>query len=437
MENLTSIPVSYRFSLFIFLSLCLAISVPAKAQQISSPPTSQDEVNRQLLQRLQELEDEVKQLKAQQSVAPQPPSAAATAIVTPPPPVTPAPPPTAAVEMPDVNEVAPRLKLEVFGDVGVQGYTHVPDTFVLGSLDLFMTARLADRISVLGEVLFIAQSDNSIGSDIERLFLRYRQSKYLIAQIGRYHTWIGYYNSTYNKAEFLETTTDRPFIYAFDDQGGVLPMQENGVNVTGEIPSGKLGLHYVIEAGNGRAWGVNLEPAQNYQDANNSKSINGGLFMRPTKYRGLQLGFSVRHDNLTIAGPPVGEMIATAHAVFNNGTWEILNEGILVRHVEPTGPVFSTSAFYTQWSRAFHKYRPYIRYQYFNAPSDDPVYIYASANEYVPLNITGFVGRVNGPSAGIRYDFNENAALKLQYDRFSLRDLPGENGLTAQVAFTF
>jgi hypothetical protein len=47
------------------------------------------------------------------------------------------------------------------------------------------------------------------------------------------------------------------------------------------------------------------------------------------------------------------------------------------------------------------------------------------------------VGRVNGPSVGIRWDVIENAALKLQYDRISLRDLPTQNGLTAQVAFTF
>src|ERR1700683_2026237 len=101
------------------------------------------------------------------------------------------------------------------------------------------------------------------------------------------------------------------------------------------------------------------------------------------------------------------------------------------------GPVFTTSAFYTQWSRAFGRYRPYFRYEYFNAPSDDPVYMYASANEYAPLAVTGFIGRLNGASLGIRYDATENVALKFQYDRFSMRDLATENGLTLQFAFTF
>jgi hypothetical protein len=56
---------------------------------------------------------------------------------------------------------------------------------------------------------------------------------------------------------------------------------------------------------------------------------------------------------------------------------EILNEGILVRHNQAGGLIFNTGAFYSQFSRAFRA-GPYFRYQYFNAPSDDPAYIYAS-----------------------------------------------------------
>jgi hypothetical protein len=44
------------------------------------------------------------------------------------------------------------------------------------------------------------------------------------------------------------------------------------------------------------------------------------------------MGFSVRHDNLTVPGPAVAETIVTAHAVFVNSNWEILNEGVFVRH---------------------------------------------------------------------------------------------------------
>jgi hypothetical protein len=432
--------LTVRVPSVIFLALSMLLALSAHAQQPPSTPPSTpmtaDEVNRQLLQRVIDLEAKVKQLEEKQTGSAAAPLAAAPAAVAPAP-VAPAPEPPPEVEMPTVNEVAPRLKLVVFGDVGAQGYTHVPDTFEFGSLDLFMRARLSEKISVLGEVLFTAESDNSISPDVERLLLIYRLSDYFTASIGRMHTWVGYYNTAFNKGEFLETTTDRPFMYAFDDEGGVFPMQDVGVNVTGKIPSGKLGLNYVVEAGNGRDWYPADEPAQNNQDRNNSKAINGGLFMRPERFSGLQLGFSVRHDNLTLPGPAVGETIVTAHAVFVNSNWEVLNEAAFVRHSEASGELAETSAFYTQFSRRFRAYRPYFRYQYFNAPSDDPVYINASPNTDVPLNITTFVGRFNGPSLGVRWDFTEHSALKFQYDRFSLRGLDSENGLTSQVAFTF
>lgn len=441
MRILSDRPFGHALTLF---TLCfgLAFAVSARAQQTSSPATSQDEINRQLLQRLQDVEEEVKQLRAllaQGATGTTSVAAPVTAAVAAPPTVAAAAPPAAApvVEMEQVNEVAPRLKMELFGDVGAQSISHDPDTFLFGSLDLFATARLSPKITTLGELLFIAENDNSISVDVERLYLRYQASKYFAATVGRYHTWVGYYNSAYNKAELLETTTDRPFMYDFDDNGGVLPMQDVGVNVTGQLPSGRLGLNYVVEFGNGRAWGLNVEPAQSNQDANNSKSVNGGLFIRPRKYSGLQAGFSLRHDNLSIPGPNIGETIATAHGVFNDGKYEILNEAAVVRHNEVGVGDFNTFAYYTQWSRAFKAYRPYFRYQYFNAPSTDPVWANAQPSNFAPAYVSGFVGRVNGPSAGVRYNFNENAAIKFQYDRIQLRDLPTATGLTSQVAFSF
>ena len=422
-----SITSALKLSRVIGLAACLALTNSAGAQDATNAVSPEDV--KQLLRRIDQLEAKVKQLEQKQA-APAPVALA-------PAPAPPAPEPSPTVDMPTANEVAPRLKMVVFGDVGAGGYTHVPDTFEFGSLDLFMRARLSDKVSVLGEVLFTAENDNSISPDVERLLLQYRQNDYFTASIGRMHTSVGYYNTAFNKGEFLETTTDRPFMYAFDDEGGVLPMQDIGVNVTGKIPSGKLGLNYVAELGNGRDWSPTEEPAQNNQDRNNSKAINGGLFIRPEKVSGLQLGFSVRHDNLTVPGPQVAETIVTAHAVFVNSSWEILNEAVFVRHNEPGIELADTSAFYSQFSRRFGAFRPYFRYQYFNAPTDDPVYIYASPNAYVPLNVQNFIGRLDGPSLGLRYDFTEHSALKVQYDRFSFRGLDSENGLTTQVAFTF
>ena len=163
-------------------------------------------------------------------------------------------------------------------------------------------------------------------------------------------------------------------------------MQEIGLNITGKIPSGKLGLNYVVEAGNGRAWGTTAEAVQNNQDVNNSKSINGGLFMRPEKISGLQVGFSLRYDNLSVPGRG-SETIATVHAVYVNNEYEMLNEGVYVRHVEARACLQCRRLLLAVVAE-FRAFRPYFRYQYFNAPSDDPAYIYAAPNAYTPLSDT-------------------------------------------------
>jgi hypothetical protein len=149
------------FALAIGLLLCLICGLAAHAQDSAAGAGSQDETNKQLLQRISELEAKVKQLEEKEA---SPPPAAAPA-------PAPAPEPEPVVEQPPVNAVADRLKLLLFGDTGYQiGHYYGPtSTFELGEFDMFATARLTDRVSVLGEVLYTFGEDNFISVDLERL----------------------------------------------------------------------------------------------------------------------------------------------------------------------------------------------------------------------------------------------------------------------------
>lgn len=255
----------------------LALVLSVSAQQTPPPAANQETINQQLLQRIQELEKEVQSMKAQTQSAV---AAAPVAATTPPP--APAPPPVVE-EQPTVNEVAPRLKLNFFGDTGFEigHYFGANSTFELGEFDMFATARLSDKVSALGEILFTSQSDNSIGVDVERMYLKYRQNDSFAATIGRIHTDIGYYNTAFNRGDYFQTAVGRPTLFEFDDQGGFLPLQDLGIVLDGKIPSGKLGLNYVFELTNGRAFGINAEPAQNNDDGNNSKAVNVNISARP------------------------------------------------------------------------------------------------------------------------------------------------------------
>ncbi len=419
--------LSLGMGLVVGSAMCLGTClICAPLVQAQDAPASQDDANKQLLERVRELEAKVKQLEEKEAAsAPAPAPAAAPA-------PAPAPEPAPAMEQPQVNAVADRLKLLLFGDTGYQtGHFYGPtSSFEFGEFDMFATARLTDHVSVLGEVLYTASSTNSISLDIERLTLKYHQNDYFNATIGRIHTAIGYYNTAFNRGDYFQTATGRPTMFEFDDQGGFLPLQDLGIVIDGQLPSGKLGLGYVFEVTNGRVYGADVQPAQNSSDANSSKAVNFGLSAKPEKIPGLIVGFSYRHDYLSDAlNLHISETIPVVYVVYKNSKFEWLNEAMYVTHKLPGGASFHTPGFYSQISRKFGHYQPYFRYDYVNAPADDPIY----GND-VELPV---VGRINGPTAGIRWDFTRFTALKFQFVREGERGDKSTNGGNAQFDFTF
>jgi hypothetical protein len=331
------------------------------------------------------------------------------------------------------------LRIRGFGDISFHGDSMKGDhtSFSLGQLDLFVTSDVSDKFKFLGEIVFEAGANNfygvtsgsanSFGVDVERYLLQYSHNDYLNISAGRGHTAIGYYNTAYHHSTWLQTTTGRPFLFDFEDHGGILPIHTVGVSASGLVPSGRWGLHYVAEVGNGRESRSPLveEPVQNEVDDQNHKAFNFALLARPEAVPGLQTGFSVYRDVLApVNTAKIGETILAAHAVLIRPKYEWLNEALLDRHaVAGTSSVFNTPGFYTQVSKQFGDYRPYFRYQYVNVAKDEPVF--------------PDVALRHGPSLGLRFDASESVALKLQYDYTLLRSQPGVNALNLQIGFTF
>jgi hypothetical protein len=331
------------------------------------------------------------------------------------------------------------LRIRGFGDISLHGDTQKGDTtsFSLGQLDLFVTSDVSEKFKFLSEIVFeagpnnfygvVGGSENTFGVDIERYLLQYSYNDYLNLSAGRGHTAIGYYNTAYHHSSWLQTTTGRPFLFDFEDHGGFLPIHMVGVTASGLVPSGRLGLHYVAEVGNGRESRNPLvdEPVQNEVDDQNRKAFNFALFARPEAMSGFQAGFSVYRDVLAPANASrISETILAAHAILIRPKYEWLNEALLDRHaLLGSSAVFNTPGFYTQVSKQFAAFRPYFRYQYVNVANNEPVF--------------PDVALRHGPSLGLRFDASESVALKFQYDYTFLRDRPGVNGLNLQLGFTF
>jgi len=71
-----------------------------------------------------------------------------------------------------------------------------------------MTSRLSSNLSLLGEILFISNSTNNIQPDVERLVMQYRTSPYFSFGIGRFHSSIGYYNTTFHQGSGFRLPSD-------------------------------------------------------------------------------------------------------------------------------------------------------------------------------------------------------------------------------------
>jgi hypothetical protein len=439
-----SVQIIATVALFLLLPYASGQPADTNLQLAKALETIQQLADRVAAQelRIRQLETEIPQGSAQRS-------AAAAAFTPPAPPAEPAvrpaePPPDATLasevhdHMVQLPGGSPTVKIRGFFDFNFGlGTDSNPlifpiqpsgrSTFQSGEFDLFLSSKLSRNLSFLGEIVIGSDTTNAWGLDIERVELTYRPSRYFEIAGGRYHTSIGYYNTAFHHGNWFSTAAGRPFMYYFEDSGGLLPVHQVGFSATGLVPghaAENLGLHWIAEVGNGRSSDPLSGPVQNFQSDKTSKALNFAGYVKPHWLPGLQAGGSFYEDRLYPGGLRVNQHISSAYLVYNNSVWEFLAEGVLLANrVDRTRQEFNSRLSYVQLARKFGVYRPYVRYQYVRSPEGDPVNVYT--------------GRYQGPSVGLRIDFTPYAALKLQYNRLNQGAAQPANGLLSQLAFTF
>jgi len=430
-----------------------ALAQDAKTSEAATISALIEQV-KELQQHDRELQERIRALEAQQKPAepaPAAPAASSTTAAPEPEPATESPVHvSAASELHNLGgihwlgfgELDYKVLNQRTPELGTYGF--VPGSagnFYIGDFDLFLTAHLNDKTSVLSDIDFQEQDAQRFKIDVRRMLLKYDVNDHLRVSLGRYQTSIGYYNWAFRSASWLQTTADRPLVMEFATDGGFLPTQAVGISATGAIPSGWLRLNYVAEYGSSDTIRPDITGDGFFNDENNGNQLNFGLFLTPDKVPGLRIGGSFYHDQISdlvsdsSGGPATGipvpppsdrwnQTIVNGHVVYVGHGYEFLNEGFLIRHAPlQTGPTFNTSAFYSQFSRQYKRVRPYFRYQYANAAAGNLIF--------------DDIGLRHGPSFGARYDFNSYLAFKAQIDHTLRRDLPAINGLHLQVSGTF
>jgi len=427
------------------LPLLLVVLLRTTASQAQQPPgdtATEQQTMQALLQRIERLETEDKELRERVTQL-EKTQHGNVSDSTSPSPVHPeiSPETTAGQESESGSERVDSnktlLNMRGFGDYSFHGSNQKGTTtaFSLGQMDFFISSNISDRFRLVSDLVFEKGVGNDFDEELERFLFEYRYNDYFKLSAGRDQTAIGYYNLAFRHSSWFQTPIGRPFLFQFEDEGGILPGHIVGASVSGQIPSGFLGLHYIAEVGNGRAATPGAEPVQNFVDEKTHKAVDVNIVSRPDAVPGLQIGFSVYRDVLSPSSTErIGETDLNTYVVLNRSGLQWLNEGLLIRHT-PRGAshAFNTSGFYSQLSEKFGSFTPYFRYQYVNAPSDEPIF-------FPVYNIS--VGLQEGPSVGVRYDFGESVAIKLQYDYNYLRrqqtiSQESINQLALQFSFAF
>jgi len=394
-----------------------------------------------LQQETSDLREEMRKLKADRAAAPSAVPATETAAPQQPQATAEASVPESSPELTAAMHDLHGIQWGGFGELNYQAldqrqpglgtYGFVPGSaanFYTGDFDLFLHSRLTEKTSVLADIAFEEADAQRYKLDLRQALLKYEMNEHLRISLGRYQTGIGYYNSAFRSAAWLQTTADRPLIMEYASNGGLLPTQAVGISLTGAIRSGKLGLNYIAEYGSSDTIRPDLDGSGTFNDENDGNHVLLGWFARPDWAPGLQLGGSFFHDKISDAeislADRFGQTILNSYVVYVAHGIESLNEAFLIRETRlAAGAVFNIPAFYSQISRRWGRVRPFVRYQYLNASQRNTIF-----ND---------VGLRAGPSFGARYDFNDSIAFKAQLDHTQREGLPDLNGLHLQVAFTF
>jgi len=303
------------------------------------------------------------------------------------------------------------------------------NTFSLGQYDLFISSRLGEKWSFLGETVFEFVGDDFV-ADVERVVIEYRQSPQLRIAAGRMHTPVGYWLTAYHHGALLEPTIDRPLAFRFEDEGGLLASHQVGFRVSGS-DVGSLNLGYDILVGNG----VSSSPVE---DLNEGKSTTVRLYTQVD--HATQVGGFFSRDKLEAGTPLPGlgqpngggegqeglaedlsQHVFGAFLTHFGSRLEFQTEALRIRNREDSGTTTNES-FYAYSGYRFGAWVPYVLYDRVDFAEHDPYYR-SDSHSHVSL--------------GLRWDALGTTVVKAEGRRENGHPTGVFHTLTFQVAVGF
>ena len=298
------------------------------------------------------------------------------------------------------------------------------DGFAVGQAVGHLSAYLGQGFGVFAEVSATGK-DSGYSMEVERMIVKYDFSDQLKVSAGRYHTPIGYWNSSFHHGAWLQTTTSRPEMVKFGSK--ILPIHFVGLLAEGNIPTSKLGLSYKAGFGNGRH--ENIGRAGDAGDINGDKAWMVQLQIAPDRYYGLAAGIGYYNDEVAPGDrPPIEEGTISAFVAWTRESPEIIVEYLRSDHESLADRSNSgdVNAWYAQFAYRLKGdkslWKPYARLEDTDVDATDPL-LFDQGLDY------------DARILGVRWDFNPYAAAKFEYRNEEFDNGGTENNFRVQLSF--
>jgi hypothetical protein len=295
--------------------------------------------------------------------------------------------------------------------------------FGLGQFDLYITSRVTDRLSFLGETVFeFDDASSEFVVDVERVIAQYALSDHLRIDVGKVHTPLGYWNNAYHHGLVIQPTINRPQLVQFEDDGGLLPIHTVGVQLSGrDLSAAHLGFDVLL--------GNPLGNRPSSDARNEATSVTLALHSQITP--SLRVGLSGYRDELrtgskTIGGDtlsaPMTQTIGGGFVAYFSERAEAVLEAHEVANRSAGRTTTSPNWFAYAGVRIGERVVPYVTHEDVRLAEGDP---YFSSD------------RFRRETLGVRFEQSARAALKLEVRSLDRRSLPraGELGLQLAIAF--
>jgi hypothetical protein len=310
----------------------------------------------------------------------------------------------------------PTFRFKVYSDVNFVLAEHEYPAFKIGGVDFFITGDISEDFSALSENVLEILGEEGTVFDLERIYLEWHPRRWFKLRFGRDHLMLGRYMQTYHHALFFQLATARPTVLAFEDEGGLLPAHQIGIEALGDVPLGaELDLHYAFGIGNGR--GKFSDDILSTQDRNAFKAMVAQIALLPRSLPGFEIGVSGYLDRIpagftdatgrVLLPEAVDEQIVGAHAVYAAYPIEAQAEGYYLAHRgRDTGLTSHLIGGFGQLGVSFEQWTPYARLEGADRSAGDTFF-----------NVSGALTRLLEVRTGVRYGLSDQAVLKLEYRR--------------------